>query len=164
MAEFPAMPLFTDAFIADTTHLTAAESGAYMMLLMCAWRRPNCDLPMDDKTLARITRMSLLAWLNIKENILWFWSNDGSAYRHIDWRAHPSVWPDGKWHVVRAAVIDRDHGVCAYCGKIPDVPDVDHIFPKVRGGDNSAENLTTSCPSCNRSKGARTPYEWNRSK
>jgi hypothetical protein len=36
MSEFPCLPLFTDAFIADTGHLGAIETGAYLMLLMVA--------------------------------------------------------------------------------------------------------------------------------
>ena len=56
MAEFPYMRLWTDAFIGDTGHLSAAETGAYIMLLMCAWRTPGCCLPDDDKRLARLIR------------------------------------------------------------------------------------------------------------
>ena len=37
MSSAPAMPLFVDAY-ADTMHLTEAEDGVYMRLLMCMWR------------------------------------------------------------------------------------------------------------------------------
>lgn len=53
MAEFPSMPLWTDALIGDTFHLTPAQFGAYMRLLIVAWRRPYCDLPNDDGFLGR---------------------------------------------------------------------------------------------------------------
>jgi uncharacterized protein YdaU (DUF1376 family) len=72
MAEFPALPLFTDAFIGDTTHLTAAQTGAYLMLLMIAWRTPDCSLPDDDQILARYARMDIRAWKCNRITILAF--------------------------------------------------------------------------------------------
>ncbi len=36
----------------------------------------------------------------------------------------------------------------------------DHIDPRSWGGNNSPENEGDSCRTCNRSKGARTPEEW----
>ena len=74
MAEYPALPLFTDAFIADTIHLDAAETGAYMMLLMSAWRTSECRLPDDDKILARFARCSPRQWTKIKDTVLKFWT------------------------------------------------------------------------------------------
>ncbi len=53
MAEFPAMPLFTDAYLADTTHLGEAEHGRYLLMLMHMWRAPNQRFPNDDSWLAR---------------------------------------------------------------------------------------------------------------
>lgn len=63
MAEYPYMPLFVDAYLADTTHLSTTEHGAYMLLLMAAWRRPGCDLPDDDVKLAKIAKQPLTNWL-----------------------------------------------------------------------------------------------------
>jgi uncharacterized protein YdaU (DUF1376 family) len=47
VAEFPALPLFTDALLADTGHLTEEEFGAYMRLLILEWRTAGCKLPAD---------------------------------------------------------------------------------------------------------------------
>ena len=47
MAEFPALPLFTDALVADTAHLSDEEFGAYMRLLILEWRTAGCKLPAD---------------------------------------------------------------------------------------------------------------------
>ncbi len=66
MAEFPALPFFTDAYLADTIHLTTEEHGAYLLLLMTAWRTRGCCLPDDDKMLARITRTSPARWRRLR--------------------------------------------------------------------------------------------------
>lgn len=76
MAEYPALPLFTDAFISDTIHLNAAQTGAYLMLLMCAWRTNDCALFDDDDFLARSARMNKRTWLANKDVILSFWSKN----------------------------------------------------------------------------------------
>ena len=53
MAEFPSLPLWTDALLADCHHLTDAEFGRYMRLLILLWRSPDCRVPNDDEWLAR---------------------------------------------------------------------------------------------------------------
>jgi len=77
MAEFPALPLWTDAYLADTSHLTTIEHGAYLLLLMAAWRSKDCRLPNDDKRLARYCRMTGPQWKRIKSTILEFFYVDG---------------------------------------------------------------------------------------
>ena len=56
MAEFPALPLWTDSYLADTLHLSDAEHGLYLRLLMLMWRSPECRIPNDDDWLARQLR------------------------------------------------------------------------------------------------------------
>lgn len=53
MPEFRALPLWTDAYLADTDHLSDAEHGRYLMLLIQLWRAPGQRLPNDDEWLAR---------------------------------------------------------------------------------------------------------------
>ncbi|ALJ14103.1 DUF1376 domain-containing protein [Sphingopyxis macrogoltabida] len=66
MAEFPALPLFTDAYLGDTTHLTTFEHGAYLLLLIVSWRTPGCRLPDDDVLLARYARTPLGKWRKLR--------------------------------------------------------------------------------------------------
>lgn len=74
MAQFPALPLFTDAYMADTRHLNAAQHGAYLLLLMTAWRMPDCKLPNDDKFLARCASTDLRVWkATTKDVVMGFW-------------------------------------------------------------------------------------------
>lgn len=135
------MPLNTGAIFADTRHLTSAEFGSYMLALIDAWQSAERrDLAPD-----------LLEKL---------WLSQEQVRRHVDWALHPSMWPDGDWKTVRRAVLLRDGHRCAYCGRTSGPFHVDHIFPRSRGGDNSADNLTVACAPCNGSKGARTPEEW----
>jgi uncharacterized protein YdaU (DUF1376 family) len=81
MADFPALPLWTDAFLADTTHLDATETGAYMLLLMTAWRRPNNDLPDDDVQLRRFARTPPVKWRKIKPRVMIFWELKNGVWR-----------------------------------------------------------------------------------
>jgi len=81
MADYPAMPLFTDAYLGDTTHLSTWEHGAYLLMLMTAWRSADCGLPNDDKQLGRIVR-DARGWGKYKQNLLVFWfEKDGRLYQ-----------------------------------------------------------------------------------
>jgi len=84
MAEFPALPLWTDALLADTSHLLPAEFGAYMRLLIAAWRLPECSLPNDDVILARIAG-DQHNWHRHRACVMSFWRLGG----------------DGRWHQKR---------------------------------------------------------------
>lgn len=84
MAEFPALPLFTDAYLGDTTHLSTFEHGAYLLLLIVSWRSPGCCLPDDDALLSRYTRMTRDKWRKIRPIL--------EPFFHIR---------DGFWHQAR---------------------------------------------------------------
>ena len=74
MAEFPALPLWTDAYLGDTTHLTTIEHGAYLLLLMTAWRTTEARLPDDDQLLARYVRMTPGQWKRMRPIIAAFFT------------------------------------------------------------------------------------------
>lgn len=137
----PYMPIDTTVFLSATRHLRTREVAEFMLVLITAWGRAAKPVP---------TRRELIKFYILPE----------TCERIIRYDMHPSAWPDGKWSVVREAVIIRDGHRCTYCGIASGPFDVDHIKPRSRGGKNSAQNLTTSCVHCNRQKGARTPEEW----
>ena len=56
-------------------------------------------------------------------------------------------------------VFRRDGHKCVYCGSNQRLT-VDHIQPLSKGGSHSLVNLATACRSCNSSKSAKTPEEW----
>lgn len=57
----------------------------------------------------------------------------------------------------------RDRNICGYCGLQFNGKDLnrDHIIPRMQGGEDIWENVTTSCISCNEKKGGRTPEQAN---
>jgi uncharacterized protein YdaU (DUF1376 family) len=56
MAEFPALPLFTDAYLRDCWHLSDAEHGRYFLLMMLIWQTPSCRIPNNREWIARKLR------------------------------------------------------------------------------------------------------------
>ena len=48
---------------------------------------------------------------------------------------------------------------CVYCGSVADLT-TDHLIPRSRGGDDSADNVVLACQSCNISRGEKGIFEW----
>lgn len=66
MAELPTMPFFTDAYLADTKHLSTLEHGAYFLLLISMWRAGG-SLPNDATLLARYAGVPPRNWPRVWE-------------------------------------------------------------------------------------------------
>lgn len=75
------IPLFPDAYLRDTTHLTTEEHGAYFLLLMAAWGTEDCSLPHDEKRLAALVKMPITRWRKIASTVLEFWTIDRGRIR-----------------------------------------------------------------------------------
>lgn len=59
-------------------------------------------------------------------------------------------------------IYDSQKGLCWWCGKpVGNTYDVDHRIAIAAGGTNNPENLCITCPSCNRSKQDKMPWEFN---
>jgi uncharacterized protein YdaU (DUF1376 family) len=76
MSKLPSMPLFCDAYLADTAHLTLEESGAYMHLLMAMWRNGG-SIPDDDVDNARMCKVGLKKWRKLKVRLMPFLQSYG---------------------------------------------------------------------------------------
>lgn len=63
----------------------------------------------------------------------------------------------GKIVVSKYDIYERDGYVCIYCGEEVHqaILEVDHIFPKVKGGKNTVSNVVTSCNVCNGAKSGK---------
>src|SRR5437764_9578951 len=59
-------------------------------------------------------------------------------------------------------IFERDEYRCVYCGQqFPrEELTIDHVEPRVRGGDRSEGNLVTACKACNTLKGHRRLSEF----
>ena len=57
---------------------------------------------------------------------------------------------------LRERIFARDGFRCAYCGGVfpPEELSLDHVQPRMRGGDNSEGNLVTACKADNTRKGS----------
>jgi dsRNA-specific ribonuclease len=62
----------------------------------------------------------------------------------------------------RERVLHRDRLHCVYCGEAfaADELTLDHVEPRMRGGDDSEGNLATCCEACNRKKGGLPAWSW----
>jgi len=61
----------------------------------------------------------------------------------------------------RRNIYARDGSRCQYCGKPFPTRELtlDHVVPRVQGGENSWTNLVCACVRCNARKGGRTPAQ-----
>jgi uncharacterized protein YdaU (DUF1376 family) len=71
------MPLYVGDYLADTRHLSAAQHGAYLLLLMHYWAKGG--LPADDRQLANIAAMAPAEWQRHRAVIAAFF---GEGWRH----------------------------------------------------------------------------------
>jgi uncharacterized protein YdaU (DUF1376 family) len=75
------MPIYIGDYLADTGHLSTAQHGAYLLLMMHYWRKGG--LPDDDKQLSAIAKLPLRIWLDTKETIQAFF-HDGWKHKRIE--------------------------------------------------------------------------------
>ena len=68
---------------------------------------------------------------------------------------------------IRREVVNRDNGICRYCGKPGEVKwfgnswfwmehEFDHIIPESKNGMATVDNIVIACRKCNRSKGNKS--------
>lgn len=62
----------------------------------------------------------------------------------------------------RERILQRDGYRCVYCGSPFPAADLtlDHVEPRMRGGDDSEGNLVACCRECNRLKGGRAAWSF----
>jgi len=63
-----------------------------------------------------------------------------------------------QWKRQRKLVLSRDQYLCTYCGDTATC--VDHVVPRVAGGDDSLDNLVAACLQCNTRKGSMSSHSF----
>lgn len=81
MSAHPYMPLYVADFLADTAHLSAAESGAYMLLLMNYWQRAKPLNNAGDR-LRHVVRMTDAEWQQVKPVLAELFRIEGDTWHH----------------------------------------------------------------------------------
>lgn len=79
----------------------------------------------------------------------------GEFFRPIDWTAETK---NRNRRVT--ALIERDGPECVYCGSTPINYEVDHFFPRSKGGPDRMNNLVLACPPCNQLKRDKMPQDF----
>jgi uncharacterized protein YdaU (DUF1376 family) len=75
------MPLYVGDYLGDTGHLTTAQHGAYLLLMMHYWRKG--ELPDDDGQLAKIAKLPLRTWVDYRP-VLQAFFHDGWKHKRIE--------------------------------------------------------------------------------
>src|SRR5262245_8805420 len=73
----PWMPLYVGDYLAKTSHLTTLQHGAYLLLILHYWA--NQGLPIDERELMAIARMTAKEWAKNRVAIASFFTPD---WRH----------------------------------------------------------------------------------
>lgn len=115
MAEFPALPLWTDAWVADTHHLGIFARGLYHDLLVLMWRTPGCRVPADAAWLMTRLRISQAEFDNVLKQLL-----NELCQRNAGWYMQKRLTREYEWvKANRAAQSERakrrwekEKGIC----------------------------------------------------
>lgn len=75
------MPLYIADYLADTMHLNAEQHGAYMLMLMAAWKAGG-ELPDDDAQLSTITRTGDRWQTHVKRIVIAFFTQSDGKLIH----------------------------------------------------------------------------------
>lgn len=86
MAALPYMQLYVADYLADTSHLTVTEHGAYLLLMFNYWQRGQSFKAKDqqslNKRLATVARMSNEEWADVAESLAEFFNVSPTEWEH----------------------------------------------------------------------------------
>jgi 5-methylcytosine-specific restriction endonuclease McrA len=144
-------------YLADTMHLSTLQHGIFFRLLMhCA---VHGELPKEERTVARIARMSVARWRRHAAAVLELFRDgrpllamgDSSSMRTArlrEARQRGTHTPE-QWEQLLAACEYR----CLRCDAGDEPLTKDHVQPIFFGGSDAIDNLQPLCGVCNSAKG-----------
>lgn len=156
------MPFYVADYLADTGHLSAAESGAYMHLIFHYWI--NGSLPDDDRRLARIARMDREEWEEARETIAAFFQ---PGWRHSRVEEELAKQQD-KSDMAKAKAEKRWHGKAGADAKVDAAAYADadatampgHMPKPCKPKPQSQSQLQSKIIGEARKRAARLPADW----
>lgn len=118
-----------------------------------------------DEFLAHITKQTLSSYPALKRSLQYLIGSDVESFDvkvpAVAVKLGPArrTRPGNKYS--KSNVRLRDKHTCQYCGQVfpPSALNVDHVFPKSRGGKSWWDNIVLTCFACNSKKANRTPGE-----
>lgn len=75
------MPLYVSDYLADTMHLSTEQHGAYLLLLMAAWKNGG-SLSSDNAQLRSITRLDTKKWQESSQTLAKFFYVTTDSWVH----------------------------------------------------------------------------------
>ncbi|WP_371398543.1 DUF1376 domain-containing protein [Algimonas porphyrae] len=110
------LPVWTDAYLADTTHLELEHHGAYFLLLMKAWRMGSADLPDDDMFLRNTLSITQKKWKALRPHLEPFFTVENGRWKH---KRLTAEWEKAQRLSSRKADRNRKNGLPAGQGETP---------------------------------------------
>ena len=96
------MPFHVGDYLADTSHLSTVEHGAYILLILHYW--VNESIPETPRKRSKIARLNLKQWLAIEPTVQEFF-HDGWHHKRIDQEIEKA----NKLSDVRSAAARKSH-------------------------------------------------------
>lgn len=91
MSVKPWMPIYWGDYLRDTTHLSAAEHGAYLLLIGQYWQT-ECPIADNDEYLRRTARMEKAEWRKSRKTLEAFFIVADGVWRHARIDAEILAW------------------------------------------------------------------------
>lgn len=151
------LPFWTDAYLADTMHLSNELHGCYLKLLIFAWRQPDCRIKDSDIILKNVLGVTPRKLVSIKPTLMAFWDLKDGFYSQKRLSIE---------HKKRRDYIDSKKTVAENVRDVDalDVQNMQEMLPKKVNKNNETETLAVAVADADviysSLQGARGEIDW----